>query len=365
MDEPKSGVDVAVVGGGQAGLAAGYHLRSRGCSFAILEARPRVGDQWRDRWDSLTLFTPARYSQLPGLPLPMAGALYPTKDQLADYLDSYVRQFELPVRTGVRVLTLARQADGYVLHTTDGDLRARSVIVATGPNTRPRIPAASAALDPAIVQLHSSAYRNPDRLPEGAVVVVGAGTSGAEIALELARSGRRTYLAGRPTAHLPDALFRFAGPVYWSFVNHVLTLDTPLGRKVAARFHERGAPLIGISLDDLTRAGVTMLPRLSGAVDGKPDFGGVLVGAPDAVVWATGFVPDLDWLPELRLDGHGLPVTRRGVVPEMPGLGVLGFPFQYSLTSGLIGGVGRDAAHVVASLLRYHGRVERTAGAHG
>ena len=350
-------LDVVVVGGGQAGLAVGYHLRRQGCRYAILEARGRVGDQWRDRWDSLRLFTPARYSHLPGLPLPLPGAEFPTRDQFADYLGAYARHFDLPVRAGVRVLALQREGGGFVLRTSDGELRARQVVVASGPNTTPWIPAASASLDPSIVQLHSSAYRNPDQLPSGSVVVVGAGTSGAEIALEVAKSGRRTHLAGRPTPHIPDPVFRFAGPAYWSFINHVLTLRTPIGRAVAQKFHARGAPLIRISIDEVERAGARMLPRLTGVVDGSPVFGDAAVagdragiGRPDAVVWATGFRPDLGWFPRADVDEHGDPVTRWGVADGVPGLGFVGFPFQYSLASGLIGGVGRDAGRVVRSL---------------
>ena len=344
-------LDAIVVGAGQAGLAAGYHLRGLGCRYEILESRPRVGDQWRERWDSLRLFTPARYSSLPGLALPMPPDSFPTKDELADYLEGYGRHFELPVRTSVRVFGLTGGGDGFGVRASDGERRARRVIVTTGPNTRPRIPALGASLDPSTVQLHSSAYRHPGQLPQGTIVVVGAGTSGAEIALELARSGRRTYLAGRPTPHIPDVVFRFAGPAYWAFVNHVLTLDTPIGRKVAAQFHTRGAPLIRVSMDRVQQAGVTLLPRLTAVVDGAPVFDEQRIGRPEAVVWATGFVPDLEWLPQVRLDRYGQPLTRRGLVEDVPGLGLVGFPFQYSLTSALIGGVGRDAGHVVTSLL--------------
>ena len=346
-----SELDALVVGGGQAGLAAAFHLKRLGRRFEVLEARDRLGDQWRERWDSLRLFTPARYSHLPGLALPLPDDAYPAKDEFATYLERYARHFQLPVRTGVRVERLAPTSGGFTLRTADGERRARTVIVATGPNARPRVPVQASALDPTVVQLHTSGYHNPEQLPEGPVVVVGAGTSGAEIALELAASGRPVHLSGRPTPHIPDAVFRFAGPAYWAFINRVLTLDTPMGRKVARKFHERGAPLIRISIDDVTAAGVRLLPRLSGVVDGVPVFGEVTVGKPAAMVWATGFVPDLDWLPQARLDRHGQPVTRRGLADGVPGLGFVGFPFQYSLAAGLIGGGGRDAGGVGAGLV--------------
>lgn len=346
----KTPFDVVVVGAGQAGLATGFHLGRRGVHYEILEARPTIGQQWRDRWDSLRLFTPARYSHLPGLPLPLAGGEYPTKDQFADYLESYASRFQLPVRTGVSVTSVRTGADGFELMTSAGPLQASRVVVAGGPHANPRIPAQAASLDPAILQLHSSTYRNPDQLPEGDVVVVGAGTSGAEIALELAQAGRRTYLAGRPTPHIPDPVLRFAGPVYWAFVNHVLTLRTPIGRKVAAGFTNRGAPLIRVSMEQVRAAGVTTLDRLTDTRDGMPVFGDQTVGRPAALVWATGFRPDLGWLPSIPVTPGGWPVTRRGLVDPVPGLAFVGLPFQYSLTSGLIGGVGRDAAFVAQAL---------------
>ncbi len=352
MSENHSPMDVIVVGAGQAGLATGYHLGRRGVRYQILESRPALGDQWRERWDSLRLFTPARYSHLPGLALPLARGEFPTKDQFAEYLQSYARRFELPVRTGVSVTGLRVDADGFELTTSAGPLRASRVVVAGGPHGSPRIPAAAASLDPAIVQLHSSSYRNPAQLPDGDVVVVGAGTSGAAIALEVAQSGRRTYLAGRPTPHIPDPVFRYAGPLYWAFVNHVLTLRTPVGRKVADGFTTRGAPLIRVSMEQVQAAGVTTLTRLTDTSDGIPVFGDQTVGRPAAVVWATGFGPDLSWLPDVPVTPDGWPITQRGLVDAMPGLAFVGLPFQYSLTSALIGGVGRDAEFVVNALTR-------------
>lgn len=352
MSEDLATADVVVVGGGQAGLATGYELGRRGVQYQILESRSRIGDQWRERWDSLRLFTPARYSHLAGMPLPVPGGEFPTKDQFADYLESYAGRFDLPVRTGVTVTGLSVVEGGFQLATSAGPLRAARVVVANGGHATPRIPAVASALDAAIVQLHSSGYRNPAQLPDGDVVVVGAGTSGAEIALELARSGRRTYLAGRPTPHIPDPVFRYAGPLYWAFVNHVLTLRTPIGRKVAAGFTTRGAPLIRISMEQVKAAGVTALPRLTSARDGIPVFGDDTVGKPAAIVWATGFDADLAWLPRVPVTRGGWPVTNRGVVDDVPGLAFVGLPFQYSLTSALIGGVGRDAAFVADAMTR-------------
>ncbi|KQR00004.1 potassium transporter Trk [Arthrobacter sp. Leaf141] len=359
MSEEDHVFDALVIGAGQAGLAAGYHLTGRKLRFAILESAGRVGDQWRSRWDSLRLFTPAQHDGLPGLPFPAGRNTFPAKEEVAAYLEGYAEHFNLPVRTDTHVTTVRRMDDGFDVATDSGTLRARNIIVAAGANTLPRIPAASKDINPGISQLHSSQYRRPTDLPEGDVLVVGAGTSGAEIARELAAT-HRTFIAGRPTPHIPDPVLRYAGDAYWRFIHSALTTGSPAGRKVAANFHKRGAPLIRISVKDLDRAGVVRLPRLSGTMDGQPTFDGDTSASAETVgvrtlIWATGYRASLGWIEGLPVTEGGWPVTRRGVVPELPGLYFAGMPFQYALTSGLIGGVDRDAAFVVGHLARATG----------
>jgi putative flavoprotein involved in K+ transport len=357
MIERTEHIDTVVIGAGQAGLATGYHLAQRGEEFLILDAENRVGDGWRRRWDSLRLFTPARYSGLPGLAHPDPGD-YLGKEEVADYLERYAERFALPVQHGVRVTALEKVADGFRLSTSAGEngateLRARNVVVASGATRVPAVPGFASGLDADIRQLHSDEYRNPESISPGPVLVVGAGTSGAEIALELAHELAQThpvFLAGRPTPHVPDAVFRLAGGLYWAFVNGVLTRATPIGRKVARGFHSRGAPLIRISMKQVEAAGVQRLPRITGVTDGQPIADGAAVPRPATVIWATGYRPGLDWIAGLPLDEHGLPVTRRGVVESMPGLFFVGMPFQYALTSQLLGGVGRDAGWVVGRI---------------
>lgn len=354
MSEEGQQLDALVVGAGQAGLAAGHHLAGMRLHFAILESADRIGDQWRGRWDSLRLFTPAQNDGLPGLSFPAAKGAFPAKEEMAAYLEGYAEHFNLPVRTGTHVSGVRRIDDGFEVVTDSGTLRARNVIVAAGANTLPRIPAAANELAPGIHQLHTSQYRRPSDIPEGDVLVVGAGTSGAEIAKELAAT-HRIFIAGRPTRHIPDPVLRYAGAAYWRLIHSVLTIETYPGRKVAADFHKRGAPLIRISVKDLDRAGVVRLPRVTGAMDGHLAFDGDPAAGARAmgvstVIWATGYQPSLEWVEGLPVTEWGWPVTRRGVVPELPGLYFVGMRFQYALTSGLIGGVGRDAAFVVSHL---------------
>ena len=354
QDQSNQQLDAVVIGAGQAGLACGYHLAGAGMRFEILDAAARVGDVWRRRWDTLRLFTPAQHDGLPGFPFPAARNIFPDKEEFAAYLEDYAARFQLPVRTGTRVERVSRAGGGFAVETSAGTLWARNVIVATGANAVPRIPGFASGLDASIGQLHSSQYGRPADIADGDVLVVGAGTSGAEIALELAAS-HRVLISGRPTPRIPDPLLRYAGGLYWHFIHSVLTTHTPIGRKVAANFHKRGAPLIRISAKDLQRAGVVRMPRMTGTVDGLPAYDGGTSAGVRTVIWATGYRPELGWIDGLELPPSGWPTTQRGVVAGMPGLYFVGMPFQYALTSGLVGGVGRDAAYVVEQLVKQPG----------
>jgi putative flavoprotein involved in K+ transport len=342
-------VETVIIGGGQAGLSTGYHLARRGLPFVILDANERIGDAWRKRWDSLRLFTPARYNGLPGWPFPAPAWLFPTKDELAGYLEAYAARFDLPVRTGVRVDGLSREADRYVVAAGDLRFEADQVIVAAGAYHCPRIPTFAADLDPDLVQLHSSEYRDPSQLQEGGVLVVGAANSGAEIALEVSGS-HRTWLSGRHPGQEPvrpgsrwDRLFT---PVLWFMASHVLTVKTPIGRRVRQQFRSRGIPLARARPKDIAAAGIERVPRTAGVRGGLPvlDDGRALEVA--NVIWCTGFAPDFSWIDLPVLAEDGTPVHDRGIVGSEPGLYFVGLFFVYALASSLVGGVGRDAEHI-------------------
>src|SRR5215813_10230963 len=187
-------VQTLIIGGGQAGLSVGYHLQQRGLSFLILDAHRRIGDAWRMRWDSLRLFTPARYDGLAGLPFPARGDIFPTKDQMADYLEQYAAHFKLPVRTRTKVDKLSREGNRFIVQAGDTRFEAENVVVAMSNHQKPKVPAFAAKLDPKIVQIHSYDYRNPSQLSDGAVLIVGVGNSGADIGVEVART-HQTWLA--------------------------------------------------------------------------------------------------------------------------------------------------------------------------
>ena len=344
--------DTIVIGGGQAGLAAGYHLKQRGREFIILDSELQVGDAWRRRWDSLRLFTPSQHDGLPGMPFPGPSGAFPAKDEVAEYLVQYTGRFSLPVEPGVRVSRLIKTTAGFAVTAGNATLTADHVIVATGTNPSPRIPEFAQQLNPSISQIHSSEYKNPDSLPAGETLVVGAGTSGVEIAIELA-SSRRTFLSGKPTFHIPDPLLRYAGEAYWLFISHVLTVQTPIGRKARKDILKGGGPLIRVSVKEVDAAGVERVLRVTGVHDGHPQLADGRVVPVKSVVWCTGFRPDFSWIEMPVVDESGWPRTERGI-SEVDGLYFVGMLFQFGLTSGLIGGVGRDAQHVVEHLHQHH-----------
>lgn len=348
--------DVVVIGGGQAGLATGYHLRRREADFVILEAHDRIGESWRRRWDTLSVFTPARNNGLPGMPFPAAGHARPTKDAIADYMEAYALAMDLPVRTGVHVDSLDRTDVGtFVIRAGNDRYQAAQVVVATGGFSEPHIPELAPDLSPDIRQLHSSEYRNPSQLQAGSVLVVGASNSGGEIAHNAASAGHETWLSGRDTGEMPfdinGRVARMVDRVLWPILHHVLTVRTPMGRRASPLIQQHGGPLERIRKRDLEAVGVKrVVGRCVGVTDGMPllDDGQVL----DVrnVVWATGFLHDYPWIRLPIIGPDGYPVHARGVVASEPGLYLVGLPFQYAFTSSLIGGVGRDAGYVVDRL---------------
>lgn len=364
-------VETVVVGGGQAGLAVGYFLKQQGLPFTILDAHDRVGDAWRTRWDSLHLFSPARYDALPGMPFPGSPDRFPTKDEMADYLEEYATRFELPVRTRTRVDRLARRGDGFEVSAGDLRLEAENVIVAMGSHQEPWVPPFSGDLDPGIVQLHAADYRNPSQLRDGPVLVVGVGNSGGEIALEVAAS-HPTWLAGRETGHVPfrvdgaAARIIFMPLLFRLLAHHLLTVDTPIGRRMRPRLLAHGQPLVRVRASDLAAAGVERVPRVTEARDGLTVLEDGRTLAPANVVWCTGYRPGFSWI-DLPVfdDDRREPVHRRGVIASEPGLYFVGLFFLYAMSSGFLRGVARDAEFVVNAIVsrsQANGRLEHGAG---
>ena len=354
-------IETVIIGAGQAGLATGYHLKRLGRPFVILDSESRVGDGWRHQWDSLRLFTPAKVDALPGRRFPASTWSMPSKDEFADYLESYAAELALPVRLGTRVVGLSCPPGspvgeaGYVVTTDAGQIHASNVVISTGTFGRtPSVPDFADQLDPSIVQLHSSEYRRPGQIPAGPVLVVGASHSGCDIAYELAAT-HPTLLAGRDTGQIPvpfdSAAAKVVLPLMLFAFGHVLTRRTPMGRKQMEHFRFGGGPRLRVQTKDLRNRGVDWVRgRVTGVEDGRP----VLAerGAVDVqtVIWCTGFRQAFGWVDLDIFDDRGWPCEMGGVVDEAPGLFFMGLGFQTSARSMMIHGAGHDAARVVEQL---------------
>jgi putative flavoprotein involved in K+ transport len=370
-------LDALVVGAGQAGLAMSWHLKRLGARFLVVDAGARVGDVWRSRYDSLQLFTPAEYDSLPGLPFPARSSTYPCKDQVADYLETYARVFQVPVQLGTRVVRLQQAATGFVAETTTGTIAARQVVVATGACGTPYAPLElAAALGPEVTQQHSSAYRRPADLPDGPVVVVGAGNSGVQIAVELAATGRPVLLSvGTRSLAVPQRLLG-RDVFWWAIRSGLVALPDPSGSprrpsgrgaaaglafqrvraagKLLHKRREREAIgsrgfVIGTSWEDVERAGVVLRPRAVSASGGTLGFADGTTAEVAGVIWATGYRADYSWLdvPGSVVDGT---VQHTGGITPVPGLAFLGLDRQRGRSSEWLGFVGDDAAWLAEQL---------------
>lgn len=352
-----------IIGGGQAGLSVGYYLARQGRPFVILDASRRVGDAWRQRWDSLRLFTPAVFDGLVGMKFPAPPFSFPTKDEMADYLEAYARRFQLPIRNGVRVDRLTRVDNRYLIEAGPLQFEAEHVVVAMSSYQTPRVPAFAKDLRPDIVQIHSSEYRNLRQLKPGPVLLVGAGNSGAEIAVEVVRE-HPTWVSGRDTGHVP---FRIDGlparlflmRLIFRFVFHrLLTIGTPIGRRVRRKVFTQGGPLIRVKPKQLFAAGVQRVPKTTRVMNGLPvlEDGRVLDVA--NVIWCTGFGNGFSWIDVPIFETDGEPRHQSGIATDESGLYFVGLHFLHSFSSTMIHGIARDAKRIADAIERRTQSVE-------
>jgi putative flavoprotein involved in K+ transport len=331
--------EVAIIGAGQAGLAVGYFLQRKGIPFVILERADSIGAAWRERWDSLTLFTPRRYSGLPGLAFPGDPQGYPTRDEVIDYLERYARTFELPLELNSEVREL-RAKDGRFLLEADGQPRtADQAVVATGPFQTPHIPDLASQVSPEIVATHAVGYRRPSDLPQGTALVVGGGNTGFQIAKELSDTHKVVLSVGSRQKPLPQ---RLAGRDLFWWLTKTRILSTTVESRIGSRLRHREM-LIGSSPRELRRRyGVELKPRAVAASGRTVRFDDGTEIEVDAVIWATGYRPDYSWITLPIFGSDGRLRHRRGVT-EVPGVYFLGLTWQYTRGSALIGFVKDDA----------------------
>jgi putative flavoprotein involved in K+ transport len=357
--DPGGRLDVAVIGGGQAGLAIGHFLAKAGRRFVIVEAGESVGTAWRDSWDSLVLFTPRRYDALPGLPFPGDPDGYPGRDEVVSYLERYAQTFRLPIRSRRRVRSLAAEGGGFVVELDDGQrVEAEQVVVATGPFHVPNMPRLAGDFDSELFQTHSAAYRTPGGVPAGTVLVVGGGNTGFQIAKELSATHTVHLAVGSRQTPLPQRLL--GRDVFWWLTRLGLldkTVDSRLGRKPRNR-----DTLIGSSPRELARRfGVGLKPRAVGASGRTVRFADDSELAVDAVIWATGYRPEHSWIDLDLTDPDGRLRHCRGVT-EIPGLYFLGLSWQHTRGSAVLGFVKDDAEFIAARIEAAAASVTRTAG---
>jgi putative flavoprotein involved in K+ transport len=353
-------VEVAVVGAGQAGLAMGYFLRRQGRRFVILDRAASIGSAWHERWESLTLFTPRRYSALPGLPFPGDPDGYPTRDEVIAYLERYAETFELPVELSSEVTTLELADDGrFGLELSGGrTITADQVVAATGPFQTPYVPKVAEKLGDDVFQTHAVGYRRPDDVPAGTVLVVGGGNTGFQISKELSATHKVMLSVGSRQKPLPQRLL--GRDLFWWLTKAGIlnkNIESRLGRRLSAR-----DTLIGSSPRELRKGyGVELKQRLVEADDRKVRFEDGSELEVDAVIWATGYRPDYSWIKLPIFDEDGRLRHRRGVT-DVPGLYFLGLTWQYTRGSALIGWVKDDAQFIAEQIAAYQASKAADAG---
>ncbi|MCY8034297.1 flavin-containing monooxygenase [Bacillus sonorensis] len=338
--------DVVIVGSGQAGLAMANYLRNESLRFTLLDSSERVGDSWRRRYDSLVLFTPRKYSSLPGLQMEGPPEGFPTKDEIADYFENYSRYFDLPVQLKTHVITLKKKHDTFEIETNHGIIIANQVVVATGAFQRPLIPSVIDKKDEKLFQIHSSLYRSPKQVPEGSVLVVGGGNSGAQIAAELAHERNVTLATSHPFKFLP---LRFLGKsiFFWLDITGLLYagVDTKKGRW----FRKQNDPIFGKELKTLiVNRKINVKPKVVSVKGNEILFEDHSKDSFNNIIWSTGFFPSYEWIDiEGVTSSNGRPIHNRGISP-IKGLYFIGLPWQYQRGSALICGVGRDAKYLIS-----------------
>ena len=342
--------DVLIIGAGQAGLATAYHLKSTELSFLLLESNARIGDSWRQRYDSLTLFSIRAFSSLPGHPLGGDPDGYPTRDETADYFEQYVQMYDFPIHLNQTVSKLTQTSAGFQAQTKSGNIyRSTIVIIATGPFQKAKTPQLSSRFSSDVAQLTAQTYRNPKQIPEGKVLVVGDGASGRDFAQELIKTHQVLLATGRPRRLSPE---RILGKSIWWWLDKLKLLQARPESMIGKLMQKSDPfPARGRRLETLAEKGVKILPYLTSVEGNKVCFANGYEDKVRSVIWAVGYKDKSDWvsIPHVK-DENGNFLHDEGISP-VENLYFIGRPWQRTRGSALITGVGDDASFLIQHIL--------------
>lgn len=343
-------LDVIIIGAGQAGLAMGYYLQRENDHFVLLDGEERIGDSWRKRYDSLQLFTPRGYSALPGMSLAGKQDGFPTKDEIANYLEAYAKHFSIPVRLQMNVSKIRKKGDTFEVYTPEEVLQAKQVIIASGAFQRPFIPSISKNLSNDTFQIHSSQYQSPKQIPEGPVFVVGGGNSGTQIAVELAQYRDVTMAISHPLSFLP---LKIMGKSIFAWLEKIGLLYAGIDTRRGRWFQKQKDPIFGFECKRLIRNGkITVKSKVVRALQNKVIFSDDSTYQVQNIIWSTGFIPNYQWIEiEGAVNQAGMPIHTRGV-SIVSGLYYIGLPWQHQRGSALLCGVARDAEFILSIIER-------------
>ncbi|WP_432264635.1 flavin-containing monooxygenase [Autumnicola musiva] len=341
--------DFIVIGAAQAGLAMAFYLRDINKDFLLVDKEEQIGASWLNRWDSLKLFTPSEFNNLPGLDFPAPQGHYPSKKEVADYFKLYAEKYKIPIRFNTFISKICREKDYFLLKSTQGDLRTKNVIIATGPFHIPYTPPFAKNINKNIFQIHSNYYKNPQQLKKGNTMVVGGGDSGFQILDEISRTGRKVYYSGPEKVRtLPQELL--GKTLWWWFTKTgflSFSRDSWMGRKI----RKGRQPIIGTSVKSiLKRKNINPVGKTKHAdgnliITEKKELTDI-----QNIVWATGYRANFSWIEGLEPDKHGYPEHHRGI-SNIEGLYFIGLPWLHTRGSATLGGIKKDAKHLADYIL--------------